>query len=119
MVGVSVADVAALGKRRNDDERNARPVTEEVQRLNVTGVVVTAALVKGDDESCAGEKLRVGLKQVHDFPGHALKEIELRGSWVTVQQAVRFDERYGRKGGRLDGSIKIGCVFDMGCALCR
>src|SRR5215469_18617733 len=45
VVGVCVADVAALGEGRNHDHRDARPIAEEVERLDVAGVIEAAALV--------------------------------------------------------------------------
>lgn len=35
MISVSVIDVAASGKRRDDDERNARSIAKEIDWLNV------------------------------------------------------------------------------------
>src|SRR6266849_6633686 len=46
VVGVGMADVASPGEGRNDNQRNARAVAEEVQRLNVAGVIVTASFVE-------------------------------------------------------------------------
>src|SRR5580700_5103664 len=43
VVGVGVADVAAAGEGGNGDQGNARAVAEEVERLDVAGVVVASA----------------------------------------------------------------------------
>ncbi len=50
VVRVLVVDMAALRERRDDDQRNAGAVTEEVQGLNVAGVEVAAAFVEGDED---------------------------------------------------------------------
>ena len=51
MVSIVVRDVTRLGVRRNNDQRNARPVAEVVQGLYISGVVVAAALILGDEDS--------------------------------------------------------------------
>ncbi len=56
VIGVSVVDVAASGEGGNHDQRNTRPVAEEVQRLDIAGVIVTTAFIEGDDESGVGEE---------------------------------------------------------------
>src|ERR1700739_3324902 len=50
VVAVGMVYVAAFGERRNNNQRDARAVTEKVQRLNVAGIIVAAAFVHGDDE---------------------------------------------------------------------
>jgi len=55
VIGVCVVHMPALGKRRDDNQRDARTVAEEIERLNVTGIVEAAALVQRDDKRCAGE----------------------------------------------------------------
>ena len=55
VIGVCVVHMPALGKRRDDNQRYARTVAEEIERLNVTGIVEAAALVQRDDKRCAGE----------------------------------------------------------------
>ena len=52
VVGVFVRDVAGLGVLRNHDQRNARAVAEEIQRLHIAGVIVAAAFVEGDEDRC-------------------------------------------------------------------
>src|SRR5580692_12176735 len=53
VVRVVVRNVARLGERRNHDQRNARPVSEKVQRLHVSGIVVTSTFVRRDKNRCA------------------------------------------------------------------
>ena len=50
MVVVGVVDMAFLGEGRNRDERNAGAVAEEVDRLDIAGIVVAAAFVGGDED---------------------------------------------------------------------
>jgi hypothetical protein len=63
MVGVGVADVAAAGKGRDDDQRDARTVTEEVERLEETRVPIAAAFVEGDEDG--GLAQRAGWPSTH------------------------------------------------------
>src|ERR1700731_557025 len=46
MIRVSVRDVTALAEWRHDDQGNAGAVAEVIERLNIAGVVVSAALVE-------------------------------------------------------------------------
>jgi len=55
VIRIRVVHMPALGKRRDDNQRDARTVAEEIERLNVTGIVEAAALVQRDDKRCAGE----------------------------------------------------------------
>ena len=50
VVRIRVADMTACGERRDNNQWNARAIPEKVNRLNVAGIVVTTAFVKGDDE---------------------------------------------------------------------
>src|SRR5690349_16088163 len=93
--------MAAAGKRRNGDQRDARSIAEKVQRLDVAGVVVSAALIHGDEEYGGRKKFWVRCEMIHDFPVHALEEVELRRRRVTVQQTVGFYEGYGRQAAML------------------
>lgn len=77
MVGVGVADVAAAGEGRNGDQGNARAIAKEVERLNVAGVIVAAALVQSDKESGGVKQFFVGREMIHDFLNHAFKEVKL------------------------------------------
>jgi hypothetical protein len=55
VIGIRVVHMPALGKRRNDNQRDAGTVAEEIEWLNVTGIVIATALVQRDDKRCAGE----------------------------------------------------------------
>ena len=52
VIRVVVRDLSeSTGIGRNGNHRNAGAVTEEVERLNITRVVVATAFVKGDQRS--------------------------------------------------------------------
>src|ERR1700739_3512581 len=95
VVGVAVADVSANGEGRNSDQRDARAIAEEVQRLYVAGVIEAAALVHGDEQNGGGKELRIGGEMVDDFLGHGFEEVELRGGRGAVERAGRLYEREG------------------------
>src|SRR6266478_1715159 len=113
VVGVGVADVPATAKGRNHNERNTRTIAEEVQRLDVAGVIVAAAFVERNNQRGGRKQFGFGLEEVDDFLHHALEQIELRRSRVAVEQAVRFHERNRRKGACLNGGIEIRSILDM------
>ena len=50
MVVVGVIDIALFGVGRNRNERNACAVAEEVDRLDVAGIIVAATFVGGDED---------------------------------------------------------------------
>ena len=45
VIGIVVRDVPPCGVGRHNDQRNPRAVAEEVQRLNITGIIIAAAFV--------------------------------------------------------------------------
>jgi hypothetical protein len=50
MVCVAVVDDASGGVRRNDQQRDTGAIAEVIYRLDVTGVVITAAFIEGDED---------------------------------------------------------------------
>jgi hypothetical protein len=66
MVGVGVHHVAAARVFGHGDHGNARPVAEEVDRLEEARIPVAAALVKGDEEGGLLEEVRMCLEPVED-----------------------------------------------------
>src|SRR5580693_6534025 len=50
VIRIVVRDVAGSGIRRNDKQRNARAIPEVVERLNITGVVITTAFVESNHD---------------------------------------------------------------------
>ena len=92
VVGVVVRNVSRLGVRRDDDQRDARAVAEEVERLHVAGVIVTAAFIEGDQDGGVFPEIRIGLNGVDDFLCEAFEEVELRRSGMAVNIAAGLDE---------------------------
>ena len=60
VVSVLVGNTATFGVRRNDEQGNAGTVAKEVNWLDVTRVIVSAALIKGDEYRGVGPKLWIG-----------------------------------------------------------
>jgi len=77
VIRIGVAHMAPSAKGRYRYQRNTRTVAEEVERLDVTRVVV-AAFVHRDEKSGAGKKLGIGAQMIHDLLDHALEQIHLR-----------------------------------------
>src|SRR6202022_1496828 len=68
VIVVGVIDVALLGERRNRNERNAGAVAEEVDRLDIAGIVVAAAFVGGDEDRRRRPEFRIALHPIdQDF----------------------------------------------------
>src|SRR5580693_2523210 len=53
VIGIAVVDHATGGIRRNDQQRNPRAIAEEVNRLDVPGIIVAAAFIEGDEDGRA------------------------------------------------------------------
>src|SRR5215469_16671716 len=104
--------MAPTGERRNSEQGNAWAVAEEIERLDVAGVVVTSAFVHRDEQDGGGKKLLVGGQVVDDFLDHALKEVLFRGRRVAVQQTVRLYEADCRQRAIVDGGEEIRRVLD-------
>ena len=51
MVRIVMRNGARRREGRNGDHRNTRAVAKVIQRLHIAGVIITAALVKGDQDS--------------------------------------------------------------------
>src|SRR5882672_5933861 len=108
-----MADVAAAGEGRDDDQRNAGAIAEEVKWLDVAGVVVAAAFVEGDDERGFREESGIGLEVVEGLLDHAFKEIEFRGCGMAVDQSVGLNERDGGQRAIVNGGEEVGGVLDV------
>jgi hypothetical protein len=97
MIRVLVGDVPGITQRqvlriRHDDQRNARAVAEEVDRLHIAGVVVAAALILGDENDGVLGVRRRGLDLVDDLLHEALEQVQLRGGRMAVHVAAGLDE---------------------------
>src|SRR5277367_793043 len=74
MVTVLMRHMTALRVLGDDDERNAGTIAEEVDRLNITRVIVPTALIPGYEDGSVGPEGRVGLDLVDDLLHEALVE---------------------------------------------
>src|SRR5262249_5376790 len=94
VVGVRVADMASPGERRDDDQRNARAIAEEVQRDHGAGVPVTAAFVKGDDERRLFEELWMRLEPAENAVNDRFQYVQLGTRRMAVSEAVWLQVRH-------------------------
>jgi len=97
VVGVVVGYASTRRELGNHDHRDTRAISEEVQGLHVSGVVVTAAFVKGDEDCGVGPQRFIRFYRVDDLLGEALEQVELGRGGVTVNEATGFNERNGGK----------------------
>src|ERR1700722_13914062 len=93
MVAIQVIHVATLGVGRDDQQRNTGSVAEEVYRLNVARVVVTAAFVLSDEDRGAGPDFRLRLHSVDDVLDEAFEQFELRRRGMTVGRPAGLHDR--------------------------
>src|ERR1700685_534333 len=96
VVSVLVGDMTTRGVRRNDEHWNAGTVAKEVNWLDVTRVIVSAALVKGDEYRGVGPKLWIRLDLIDNLLHEALKKIKLGRSGMTIVEAARLYDGDGR-----------------------
>src|SRR2546430_2413506 len=92
VVVIGVDHAPAFGEGRDDDEGNARPVAEEVYRLHEARIVVTAPLVKGDEQGGFGKEFWLGTELIQNLVEHPLEKIKLRARGMTVEEAVGLDK---------------------------
>jgi hypothetical protein len=87
-------------ERRDGDHRDWRTGVEEVDRLDETGVVKSAALVNGDEDRRLLPLLLVTLGEKDDVFGKRLEQIELRTRGMAVHRAIGLDVGDGRQRAR-------------------
>src|ERR1700756_613723 len=80
--------------RRYRNHRDTRSVTEIVEWLHVTRIIVSAALVHRNEDRRVGPERRICLSQVHDLLDEAFEQIDLRRSRMAVEIAARFAETH-------------------------
>src|SRR5262249_6426754 len=117
VVGIGVVDVASLGEGRDDDERNARPITKKVERLHEARVVVASDFVHGNDERGILGKFGMPLEPIEDAVNERLKLIELGAGRMSVSEAVRFQIRHRKQMAVLEAVKEVGRILDVGRAL--
>ena len=82
--------MAAGAEGRNRDHGNAGAIAEEVERLDVARVPISAGFVPGDENGGFSPQLRIGVERRQNVENVAFEQINLRALRVTVEQTVRF-----------------------------
>src|SRR5215469_14225731 len=113
MVCVFVRNVARPGVGRNHDHRNARPVPEEIKGLRESGIVITTAFIRGNENGRTRPELRIRLHRVHYLLDEAFIKVPLRGSRMTVHPAARLHEGDRRQSSIGDIVVKIRGVLKV------
>src|SRR6202162_4844776 len=113
MICVSMRDVACRGEGRNHQSWNSGAVAEVIEGLDISGVVVAAAFVEGNDDGGAGPQCFVGLYFVDDLLHEALEQIEFGRRWVSIKPAVGLHKGNGRQRAVLDRLIEFGGVAQV------
>src|SRR5262249_31557559 len=99
--------MTALRVLRNDDHRNTRSIAEEVERLNVTGVIVATTLIEGDEDGSVLPKVRILFDRVHNLFSKAFKEIQFGRGRVSIHKTARLHERNCGKRSVFDVVVEI------------
>jgi hypothetical protein len=60
VVGIAVRDMSSLRVGRHHHQRHARPVAEEIDRLDKTAVVIPASLIESNKQSRLRFEPRIG-----------------------------------------------------------
>src|SRR5262245_31965947 len=102
MVGITVNDMATLRMRRYDNEGNARPISEEIKRLDETRIIIPTAFVESDEYRCVLEQLRFGLHALNYVAGERFEEVEFGTPRMSVSQHVWLDVGHSRQPTCLD-----------------
>ncbi len=74
MIAVRVIDIPLPGVGRNHDHRDARTVSEEVDRLNVAGVVQPARFIRRNEDSRLLPDGILRLDRVDDVAGEGFEQ---------------------------------------------
>src|SRR6266700_6832434 len=114
MVSIRVIDMSTFGERRDDDERDAWSIAEEVDGLHKSRVIVAATFVKRDDEGGIFGKLRMPFEPVKNAVYQGLEDIQLGACGMAVAKAVRFQIRHREQMAMIEFVKEIGCVLDVG-----
>src|ERR1700692_2483287 len=111
-----MGDVAAFAKWRHDDHRDASAVAEEVKRLNISGVVISAALVEGDENGGFRPQSAVGLHAFDNLFDEALKQVELRRVRMAVRPSARLDVGDRGQSSVFDRVVEGSRILEVGLA---
>ena len=115
MIVVAVHHLAALGPVRDDQRRDTRTITKEIERYEGARIPQAASLVEGDEQHRVFLLIHVQL--VHDLLDHRLEKIELRACRVPVDQAVGLHVRDRRQLAVLERIEEVDRVLDVRLAL--
>src|SRR5882762_6827731 len=116
MVVIVVGNMVTTAVGGYHDHWDARAITEEIEVLDIAGVIVTAAFIDSDEDRSALPEFLVGLNGVDDFLDEALEQVKFGRGGMTVNPTAWLNERNGRQGAILDVGVKIKRVHDMGGA---
>ena len=97
MIGVGVVDKTGLGIFGYDQKHDARPIPEEVDRLNVAGIVQAAGFIGGDENRGRILHIGVGHHGPHNIIEECVKHRRRRGARMAVDDVIRLDVRHRRE----------------------
>src|SRR5260221_11641389 len=119
MIIVSVIYKALLGVWRYNNRRKTRAVPEEIDRLNVAGVVISAAFIHGENDRGVREHRTIADYRVGQIRYEVFVREQTRVRWVSLIRNLRADNRYRRQRivrdisenlVRVDSEAKLGAV---------
>ena len=113
VVAITVMDLSAGRIRRENQQRNARPIAEEVERLDEARVPVATGLIKGDEDGRLGFELGIVVEGTKDVQQIGLEQIDLRALRMTVEETIGLAERYRRQSVVLNGRDQVSGILDM------
>src|SRR5262245_26853109 len=94
MIVVGVINKAFFEIGRHCDERNARTVAEEVELLDIAGIIIAAAFIEGDEDRRRLPKSRIRLHASDDGLHELLVKVQLRIRRVPGQSFRRTQKGY-------------------------
>src|SRR4029077_1562689 len=97
MIIVSVIYKALLRVWRYNDRRKTRAVPEEIDRLDVAGVGVSAAFIHGENDRCVREQVTIADYRVGQIRYEVLVCEQSRVRRMSLIRDLRADNRYRRQ----------------------
>ena len=93
MIGVGVIDRAGLGIFGYDQKHDSRPIPEEVDRLNVAGIVKAAGFIGGDQNRGRIPYIGVGLHGLHNvlYEASNIAGVEVPGWPSTMSSGLMYE----------------------------
>src|SRR5580658_8215472 len=108
--------MTAFRELGDNDERNAGAIAEEINRLNVTRIIVSTTLIEGNEDCGVSPESWVGLDLIDDLLHEALKEIEFGRRRVTIVEAAGLNDGDWRQVAGVDVLVELSCISDVGFA---